>query len=200
MPTGYTATLMEDGQTFEEFAMRCARGIGACISLRDEPLSTPIPDKFIPSDHCDKSYNEALGYLSELQGTKDKKEFARSVIGINIDQYRAIINRQTEENGRLSKMKTMVYDWEPPEDFACLKRFMLQQISVSMNDDHTYYYKKIEELENWHKSPMKYYNQILEEAEERVDSSRRYLAEAIERCDSSNSWIKGLKESIKEQA
>lgn len=46
MPTGYTAAI-KYGITFKEFALDCARNFGACISMRDEPRETPIPDEFI---------------------------------------------------------------------------------------------------------------------------------------------------------
>ena len=42
MPTGYTA-IIEDkpGLTLREFALRCARGMGACIMQRDDNMDEP---------------------------------------------------------------------------------------------------------------------------------------------------------------
>jgi hypothetical protein len=58
MPTGYTAKLMEEGQSFPEFAMRCARNFGALIMMRDESLDVPIPEQFEPSDYYRKKLSE----------------------------------------------------------------------------------------------------------------------------------------------
>jgi hypothetical protein len=53
MTTGYTSIIEErDHVTFPEFAMRCARAMMPCISLREEPLDAPIPEKLVPSMHC----------------------------------------------------------------------------------------------------------------------------------------------------
>jgi hypothetical protein len=37
MPTGYTAAI-KDGISFEKFVWDCARGMGALVMMRDEPL------------------------------------------------------------------------------------------------------------------------------------------------------------------
>jgi len=44
MPTGYTAEIYEGEKevTFEKFALTCARAFGACITIRDEPMSASI--------------------------------------------------------------------------------------------------------------------------------------------------------------
>ena len=46
MPTGYTYYI-ENGNitTAKDFIMLCTRAFGALISMRDEPLSTPIPQE-----------------------------------------------------------------------------------------------------------------------------------------------------------
>ena len=59
MPTGYTAKLMEQGQTFPEFIMSCARAFGALIMMRDDPANAPIPEKFEPSDYHVRALKKA---------------------------------------------------------------------------------------------------------------------------------------------
>ena len=45
MPSGYTEGVASGKVTeFKEYALLCARAFGACISLRDEPLSLEIPE------------------------------------------------------------------------------------------------------------------------------------------------------------
>ena len=48
MPTGYTSKIYEgkENVTGKSFIMDCARGFGACISMRDESSDTPIPEEF----------------------------------------------------------------------------------------------------------------------------------------------------------
>ena len=45
MPTGYTAGILE-GETFEQYALQCAKAFGALVMMRDEPSDAPIPDQF----------------------------------------------------------------------------------------------------------------------------------------------------------
>ena len=66
MPTGYTAGVA-DGSIidFNEYALQCARNFGACILLRDEPLSSEIPE-FEPSDYHEKALTESKAGLSSF--------------------------------------------------------------------------------------------------------------------------------------
>jgi len=74
MPTGYTAKLMESGQTFQDFVMQCARAFGACVMMRDDPMDAPIPERFEPSDYNVKRLAEAKAELVKLQAmTNDEK-------------------------------------------------------------------------------------------------------------------------------
>jgi len=42
MPTGYTHIIEERDVTFNEFAKRCLRAMGATIDMREEPLDAPL--------------------------------------------------------------------------------------------------------------------------------------------------------------
>lgn len=45
MPTGCTAKLHEDDQSFRDFALTCARAFGATIAMREEPLDAPPSER-----------------------------------------------------------------------------------------------------------------------------------------------------------
>ncbi len=74
MPTGYTAILMEKGQTFQEFIMGCARAFGALIEMRDSPNDAPIPDKFEPSDYHAKRIIELREKLAKFKLMTDAEK------------------------------------------------------------------------------------------------------------------------------
>ena len=66
MPTGYTADVADGKITeFTEYALQCARAFGACIMLRDDPVSSEIPE-FEPSDYSAKELAEAEKDLSQF--------------------------------------------------------------------------------------------------------------------------------------
>lgn len=50
MPTGYTHRIANGTETsLRQFALRCARGMGALITMRDDPSDAPIPTELAPS-------------------------------------------------------------------------------------------------------------------------------------------------------
>ena len=65
MPTGYT-DLINNGCTFNEFVMGCARAFGATIDMRDEPLGAEIPEKFELSDYHSAKIDEAKRETKEF--------------------------------------------------------------------------------------------------------------------------------------
>jgi len=69
MATGYTLDV-EKGISFEKFIMKCARGFGACVTLRDS--SAPIPEKFEPSPY---HKNKIANIKREITKLKDMTPF-----------------------------------------------------------------------------------------------------------------------------
>ena len=66
MPSAYTAAV-SDGIDFKTFVLRCARAMGACVSMRDDPLDVPIPERFEPSDYHVRKTLEAEAQLETLR-------------------------------------------------------------------------------------------------------------------------------------
>jgi hypothetical protein len=75
MTTGYTAAIAND-ITFNDFAMRCARAMGALVMMRDEPFDAPIPERFEPSDYHIKKIADASARLLELQAMSEIEAIA----------------------------------------------------------------------------------------------------------------------------
>lgn len=74
MPTGYTADLMEKGMEFKPFVLQCARAFGALITMRDDSLDAPIPEKFEPDDYHIKKLAEAIQEQKRLQSMTDDEK------------------------------------------------------------------------------------------------------------------------------
>lgn len=68
MPTGYTADVASGKITsLRDFALICARGMGALVMMRDEPFDAPIPERFEPSVFYKKHLDEAKQELAALR-------------------------------------------------------------------------------------------------------------------------------------
>ena len=66
---------MNEGQDFKSFAMTCARAMGACVTIRDEPFDAPIPT-IKPSDYNAKAKLEAI----ELGQSTIAREFLHDML------------------------------------------------------------------------------------------------------------------------
>jgi len=196
MPTGYTAKLVEQGQTFQEFVLTCARAFGACISLRDEPNETPIPDKFEPSTYHAEQIKEAEEKLKSLKAMTLTQQLEFGMVEKDADnaRYKEYIQKNTDENNRLTAMALMVGAWVPPTpEHTELKAFMLQQIKVSMSNSD-YWDKQLKESEE--KPVISYYEEAVATVERDIKYHTKELAEEIRRTDEQNEWVRKLRESI----
>lgn len=196
MPTGYTAKLMERGQTFPEFVLTCARAFGACIDLRDEPHGAPIPEAFSPSDYYVKALADAQLLVSTLtaMGEIAQREFGKRQKQNAIEQSRNYVAEKKLENQRLEDMRVQVEEWAPPtQEHEGIKKFMLQQISISMND--TSYSEEIL-ISNEEKEPIDFYYAALVSAKSSAEYHAKKSQQEAKRSDGNTEWVKQLRESL----
>lgn len=196
MPTGYTAKLMEKGQTFPEFVLTCARAMGACIMMRDDAMDAPIPERFEPSNYHKKRIAEATKENARLlkMGNGEKIAFGKAKKAERIACYKEWLARERAEMKRLSDMEKAVRKWTPPTpDHVGLKEFMLLQIDVSKHDlDYT----KRDLAKAKASAPMDYYVAALNAAARDMEYNMKNQAEEVERTESRNKWLQDLRSSI----
>ena len=79
MPTGYTARVKDGTVTeFKDFAMGCARAMGACISMREAAHDAEIPEQFEPSPYHTEQLAKAKADLAAFEAmTEAEKQAAR---------------------------------------------------------------------------------------------------------------------------
>src|SRR4051812_11552416 len=135
MPTGYTYAI-EKGCTFEEFVWGCARGMGACVMMREDPLDKPIPDAFEPGSFYRERLEEEKKKLAEIEALTDQ-DITDRMVAENAE-IRARNEKCRLEHADLGQkyeaMREKVAGWEPPStDHTGLKQFMLQQIDLCLD-------------------------------------------------------------------
>lgn len=140
MPTGYTDTI-EKGISFRDFTLQCARAFGACVEMRDEPMSAEIPDEFKPGD-----YNSTARAVAKEKLVRLKAMTPLECEGAALCEFES----QTESNSEYvaqkaalrKKYEAMLEDvegWIPPTaDHEGLKKFMVDQIEDSIDGDCGY--------------------------------------------------------------
>lgn len=196
MPTGYTAKLMEQGQTFEEFVLTCARAFGALVMMRDESPDAPIPEAFEPSDYYALSVAGAKERLAELRAMTPAEQdaWAEAKRAEGITYHDDCIKRYREQNARLADMAARVSKWQPPTpDHQDMKTFMLDQISISKEETG---YHEVAKAQLAAKSPAQIYTDALVEATQSLARSEKNEREEIDRVNKRNAWVKALRDSL----
>jgi hypothetical protein len=198
MPTGYTAELMEKGESFNSFVLHCARAFGALVMMRDEPKDAPIPETFKPSDYYIKALAKAKKEHKILSTmTNDEKiAFGTAEKEKNTKHHMEWLAKATMENERLTEMQSLVRAWKPPTgDHQGLKDFMLDQIKISMNNLS---YTEREIAKDQEKSPMAFYVAAVSSAEWNIKYYIEENTKEIERSESRTKWVNQLRASLGE--
>lgn len=200
MPTGYTAAVQDGSITeLKDFAYSCARAMGACISMRDDPSGKPIPERFEPSTYYKDRLEQAQSDLAVLQlmtveecAEEAQKEFEQSQ-----EYERKRLKEKTEYRARYETMLRKVSDWRnSPEG---LKKFMMDQLHESIKWD-------CPDDEDWYTAGLKEPPKLLT-GEEWFDKRQQSLlrdvarsseeyAKELERVEGRNKWVHQLRVSL----
>lgn len=192
MPTGYTAIIDERADlTLRDFVLRCARGMGACILQRDDPMDDP-PKAPEPNSYHEKQKRSAEARLIELRGLSE--EGARALWQADCERIAKSnaesIAEASETERRYMRMRGLVEAWTPPtEQHGGLRRFMLEQIDACSYDWKPYVLEPPATPGDWLASQ-------LESAQWDLEYSTKRAAEEIERHAERVAWIDALYASV----
>lgn len=194
MATGYTHAV-KDGEVtdFRTFALRCARGMGALITMRDDPMNAPIPEEFKPAGHYagwaraareEKANLEALddagrraAYETAVQERRQAKEDSLKLAGDTRDRYEAMLAQARA--------------WTPPSpEHAEFKAFMESQLVDSIQHDCTPY------MAPDHPPFEQWWPELLASLDDDIASYAEADAAERERTDGRNRWVRQLRESL----
>lgn len=194
MPTGYTADVVDGKITeFSDFAMTCARAFGALIDLRDEPMGAPIPDAIVPNTkYRDEQIAAAMKRLGEIQAmTNAEADAAAKAEHEEAMRYRYEYLAQKEvEGARLNAMLAKVRSWTPPTpDHEEMKRFMIDQLTISMPGDYAPAIPVLLDGAAWRK-------QTGDKLARDIVHHRGERAKEVERAAGRSEWLKSLRDSL----
>lgn len=197
MPTGYTHNIENDDFTFEDFALSCAKAFGACISMRDLPSNTPIPDEFKVEPYyqdkileTQKQIEKHLNLTLEEWNSLCDKDFEQKE-SRRIESLNKNINLLYNYNKMLSKVKA----WQAPsKEHIGLKEFMISQIeeSIDFDCDVDYYNKPTVKV-----SVDVFKSETMVKLYKDLEYYTKNNEEDIKRVSQRNLWVKQLRESLK---
>lgn len=137
MPTGYTAPIFEDPDfTFTDFAWRCARTMGVCVEMRDEPMDKRPPHKFeVPQyelegvPKAEAALLRARSITPEQAATEAKADFIAQM-----ENWAERVAKAEQNAERVAVMQEAVNSWKDPDPMEGLKSFMWEQLQTSAID------------------------------------------------------------------
>ena len=200
MPTGYTGKIYNgEEQAFEEFILRCARGVAAFIGQRDDSPEAPLK-RAEPNNYYGKKMDEVSAELNRLKAMSPQEATAAE----SEERGRAMDERQKCETEapvlmeRYQRMLSQAKQWKPPTpDHVGLKRFMIEQLETSIDHDCS--------VEAWPKVPPATSGE--EWRSKKIEKALHVLAyyeaenlKEIRRTEEINRWIDQLYESIGREA
>ena len=196
MPSSFTAPV-ESGEIerFEDFALLCARGIDYLYSLRDTPLSFPLPEKMYPDQYHKKQLDAVKRRLAKLQSmTKDEVVKAAEKDRAEEMKRVAECNEADEDRReRFLKMKGKVERWQPPtETHDNFRIFMLEQLE----QDLRYLGKPLTPEPKL--TPAAWKKREIEQAKRDIEYHGEHWEAEKLRVAEANKWLAALRKSLRE--
>lgn len=197
MPTGYTSVFQEGKEvTRNDFILRCARAFGALIAMRDEPLDSPLPEKFEPSTYAKESLERAKRQLEHFNTISDEDAEAEMNKEHQEDttRHEEAVKRENELKIKYQLTLLEIEAWNPPTaEHEELKRFCIKQLTDSIEHDCNYFYYKqkpeLQEVNSWIKEKIAF-------ALREVAYFEKEWAEEVKRTEKRNEWLNQLRESL----
>jgi hypothetical protein len=202
VPTGITQPIYEGKDiTFAEFVWRCARQFGALMHMRDDALDAPIRKRSDFGSYHKDELKKATARLAQLRKMSAKmadaeaeREYTEAAKSVNDAIAESYARRE-----RYLAMLGQIDVWDPPtEEHAELKRYMVKQLSESMEHDcHTE-----AEFRRWHhaaqgqKSGGEWLLEQIEKAQKDIIYHSEKLTEDEARDDQRQAWIDTLNKSV----
>lgn len=200
MPTGYTAAILERDIDFPTFAMDCARGMGACIMLRDDGGGgEKIPEKFEA-----RTWNQEQLLAAEARIEKVKAMSQAECATAAREEYeqgeadrKEGLREANQAIKRIEAMIAKVNAWNPPTpDHVNFKKFMLEQLEMTLSSDGKWrleYYSapcREKTAEGWRAAQI-------ESALHDIGYHTKAHAEEVSRTNSRTEWVQQLRKSLK---
>jgi hypothetical protein len=196
MPTGYTAELVQNGQSFEDFVTGCMRAFGACVHMRDDSFDEkPKPPE--RSNYHTKALNDATKELKELKEIEDVEGWARPILDEKITSAENYLEERKVVLKRIIEMIDKVKKWTPPtSDHVNFKNFMLEQLETTLNydGDVSYYENEIKNLKNT--TPEQLYEARIDQVKWSVKYHTEEKEKEDNRIDGAGEWINAVYKSL----
>ena len=193
MPTGYTSKIAE-GQTFEQFVWSCARGMGALITMRDEPMDAPIPERIESTSYHKENARQAQEEIARLDALDPAAahELAHTYYATRCAEYEARKTERVALKAKYEAILARLRGTQFPASLAEFVGFMEQQINESIKFDCNMGYESPPAL----MSGAQYLAQERKDAQRRLEYHEREHVAEVKRMEERNAWLRDLRTTV----
>ena len=210
MTTGYTQQII-DGKvkTPKEFLHLCLRNFGVCVSMRDESLN--LQGDY--TEYIKKFYQDSMGYHNKALENA-KKEYAR-ISNLSDDElyemyvknfsdnrkyYQKRADEANKQNSKFQSFYDAIKNWDCSEEFSNIKKFALDQIDSSKEDEDYYTdelsKKMLTKEEFIIDDKSKYKEDLLKQAEWDIDYHQKQLDNITNNMNNALAFYERFKKEI----
>ena len=210
MPTGYTQSIIDGTvKTPKEFLHLCLRNFGVCASMRDMPLDSQGDY----TESIKKYYQDSMGYHTKALENA-KKEYERVINLSDDDFYEMYVKKFTDnrdyyqkradevkkQNTKYQVFYDAIKNWDCSEEFDNIKKFALDQIDISKNDEDYYTDELSKEMltkeEFISNGKSKYEEDLLEQTKWNIDYHQERLDAITKNMNDALAFYERFKKEI----
>ena len=210
MPTGYTQQIIDGTvKTPKEFLHLCLRNFGVCISMRDESLN--LQGDY--TEYIKKFYQDSMGYHTKaLENAKAEYERVNNLsdddfyemyvknFSDNREYYQERTDKVKKQNAQYQSFYDAIKNWDCSEEFSNIKKFALNQIDISKEDEDYYTDELSKEMltkeEFISNGKSKYKEDLLKQAEWDIDYHQKQLDNITKNMNNALAFYERFKKEI----
>lgn len=211
MPTGYTQQIIDGTvKTPKEFLHLCLRNFGVCVSMRDVPFNESQVDY---TEYIKKYYQDTIGYhTKELENAKAEYERVINLsdddfyemyverFSHNREYYQEITDEAKKQNAKYQVFYDAIKNWDCSEEFDNIKKFALDQIDISKDDEDYYADELSKEMltkeEFISNGKFKYEEDLLKHAKWNIDYHQEQLDEITKKMNDTLAFYERFRKEI----
>ena len=208
MPTGYTQQIIDGTvKTPKEFLHLCLRNFGVCISMRDMPLDSQVDY----TESIKKYYQDSMGYhTKELENAKTEYDRISNLsddelyemyverFSDNREYYQKRTDEAKKQNAKYQSFYDAIKNWDCSEEFSNIKKFALDQINISKDDEDYYADELSKEMLTKEEfiSEGKYKEELLKQTKWNIDYHQKELDYVIKNMNDTLAFYERFKKEI----
>ena len=209
MPTGYTQQIIDGTvKTPKEFLHLCLRNFGVCVSMRDVPFNESQVDY---TKYIKKYYQDTIDYHAKaLENAKaeyervinlsddDLYEMYVKNFSDNREYYQKRTDEAKKQNAKYQSFYDTIKNWDCSEEFSSIKKFALDQINISKDDEDYYADELSKEMLTKEEfiSEGKYKEELLKNSKWDIDYHQKELDCVIKNMNDTLAFYERFKKEI----